>query len=245
MNTENRIARYPWRGTGIPIPEGGRFTPQNVVVSDDAIEALVAKLKYWLFVWGADKYAFQIRRDGRTKSAWAYYNGYARGPLDGNITWGSGTTTQLASISKTITAMVITKLFNITAAGGADEKIIGYLPEYWFKGPFVDELTVNHLLAHVSGLDWIESSPGTGHFAQAELAIALGAASSPNVANNYVYMSVNYALLRVIAAKKIGDTKLIEGQLGPTQLLDALWDQVTTNSFARYVYNKIFQPAGV
>src|SRR5438270_9352138 len=94
-------------------------------------------------------YSMQLRRYGRVvfDDQW----NWSKTPVDGALGWTADVPMHVASVSKLITAMAMTKLLedhNISP----DARIWPSLPPYWVRGPGVDQLTFRHLLTHTSGL---------------------------------------------------------------------------------------------
>lgn len=94
-------------------------------------------------------YSLQLRRYSRTliDQQW----NWSRTPPDGGVPWTADAQMHVASVSKLVTAMAMTKLLysrNISA----DARIWPWLPKYWQQGPGVERLTFRHLLTHRSGL---------------------------------------------------------------------------------------------
>src|ERR1051325_5861104 len=92
-------------------------------------------------------YSMQLRRYGQTvfNQQW----NWSRTPGDGGVAWTSGIPMHVASVSKLITAMAMTKLLysrNISP----DALILPWLPKYWRKGPGVNQITFRQLLTHTS-----------------------------------------------------------------------------------------------
>ena len=94
-------------------------------------------------------YSLQLRRYSRTliDQQW----NWSRTPVDGGVPWTADAQMHVASVSKLVTAMAMTKLlYNRNLS--ADARISPWLPKYWQQGPGVDRLTFRHLLTHTSGL---------------------------------------------------------------------------------------------
>ena len=95
----------------------------------------------------------QLRRYGGTvlDRQWRWSKMPEDTPGDPGILWASHIPMHVASVSKLITAMAMTKLLfsrNISP----DAHISPWLPKYWHKGPGVDRITFRQLLTHNSGL---------------------------------------------------------------------------------------------
>ncbi len=93
-------------------------------------------------------YVMQLRQHGQpiasARVAWA------KRPADGAEPWAQPVRMHIASCSKLITAIAMTRTLaahNLPAS----TKIIDYLPTYWTKGPNIDKITFAELMTHTSG----------------------------------------------------------------------------------------------
>jgi CubicO group peptidase (beta-lactamase class C family) len=139
----------------------------------------------------------------------------------------------VASVSKLITAMAMTKLLfsrNISP----DAHILPWLPKYWHKGPGVDRITFRQLLTHTSGLVLVDEA-GPSDFQFMKDQIALGTVGKPG------YRNMNFGLCRILIST-IDAPFLFDMIPGAT---DAYWDLTTIRYYERYVSENIFAPAGV
>ena len=85
----------------------------------------------------------------------------------------------LASGSKLITAMAVTKLLDSHGIS-PDAPIAPWLPAYWQKGPGVERIISRQLLTHTSGLVLLdEKQPGPSDFQFMKDQIAIGAIGKP------------------------------------------------------------------
>jgi CubicO group peptidase (beta-lactamase class C family) len=177
-------------------------------------------------------YSMKLRRKGRTifDEQW----NWAKTPGDGGIAWAANTPMHVASVSKLITAMAMTKLLysrNISP----DAHIAPWLPKYWQKGPGVDKITFRQLLTHTSGLVLVDE-PGPSDFQFMKDQIFIGAVGKAG------YRNMNYGLCRILISTI--DAPFLFDLLGPG-VTDAYWDLTTIRYYARYVNENIFAPAGV
>ncbi|MGC1375774.1 MAG: serine hydrolase domain-containing protein [Anaerolineales bacterium] len=177
-------------------------------------------------------YSMQLRRYGQTifDQQW----NWAKTPGDGGVAWASDIPMHVASVSKLITAMAMTKLLysrNISP----DEHILPWLPKYWNKGPGVDRITFRQLLTHTSGLVLVDE-PGPSDFQFMKDQIAIGAVGKPG------YRNMNFGLCRILISTIDAPFLFDLFGLGVT---DAYWDLTTIRYYARYVSENVFAPAGV
>ena len=179
-------------------------------------------------------YSLQLRRFGRPllDQQW----NWAQTPTDDYVPWTSSVKMHVASVSKLITAMALTKLLRSRGIS-PDARIALWLPAYWQKGPGVDRITFRQLLTHTSGLVVLdEKQPGPSDFQFMKDQIAIGAVGKP------VYRNVNYGLCRILIATIDG---AIPFKLFGPGLTDAFWDITTIRAYARYVQENVFDPVGV
>ena len=181
-----------------------------------------------------DGYSLQLRRYGRPllDQQWRW----ARRPMDGGVHWASDVKLHIASVSKLITSMALTKLLGSRGIS-PDSPIAPWLPGYWQKGPGVDRITFRQLFTHRSGLVMLDprlAGPSDFQFMKAE--IARGAIGVP------AYRNVNYGLCRILIAAIDG---AIPFKLFGSGLSDAFWDVTTIRAYARYVQENVFDPVGV
>ena len=178
-------------------------------------------------------YSMQLRRYGKVLFSEQW--GKSKMPGDGGLTgvsWSSGTPMHVASVSKLVTAMAMTKLLSYKNIS-LDTRILPYLPKYWIKGPGVDQITFRHLLTHKSGLV-VPNAPGACDYLFMKDRIAHGVSGMPG------YLNINYALCRILISTI--DAPYLFGPLPTTN--DNYWDLTTTSYYSKYVTENIFDPAG-
>ncbi|MEP7115998.1 MAG: serine hydrolase domain-containing protein [Acidobacteriota bacterium] len=176
-------------------------------------------------------YALQLRRYGRTliDRRW----GWARTPADGAVAWTPGVQLHIASVSKLVTAMAMTKLLRSRAIS-PDARIARWLPAHWLRGPGVDQITFRQLLSHTSGLVALDE-PGGADYQFMKDQIALG------VVGGMGYRNLNYALCRILISTI--DAPFLFDLFGPG-VTDTYWDLTTTRYYQRYVQENVFDPVG-
>ena len=181
-------------------------------------------------------YAFELRRSGTTM--FIESGGSARLPPDPTPTlWGHDVRMHVASCSKLITAIALTRL--LAARGiSPDSPIVDHLPAYWAKGPRVDTITFTDLLTHRSG--FVTDSSSDFGYMKGKVAAGVPATGS------YSYANMNFGLGRILVATLTGD---IDPQLRlevvGADLSDTIWDMGSVNSYAAYVSANVFGPSGV
>ncbi len=167
-------------------------------------------------------YSMQLRRYGRVvfDDQW----NWSKTPVDGAVGWTADVPMHIASVSKLITAMAMTKLLedhNISP----DARIWPWLPPYWARGPGVNQLTFRHLLTHTSGLQFMKDQ------------IALGA--MPGTSG---YRNMNFGLCRILLSTMDAPYLFNPVLAGVT---DKYWDLATIRYYAGYVSDNVFAPVGV
>jgi CubicO group peptidase (beta-lactamase class C family) len=192
-------------------------------------------------------YILQVRRNGAL-----VHNGiwnWAQTPADQGKGWTDDTRMHVASVSKFLTAVGMVKALDSKGIP-YDTKIIGYLPDYWTKGPNIDKITFKHLMTHRSGF----STGGSG--TNYEFMKGKVAAGVPMV-GGYDYENMNFGLCRILIPIVMGnigksamfvnpaDMKDRAGFTKATALNDQAWDAVTLYHYKKFMQTKVFTPAGV
>ena len=93
-------------------------------------------------------YVMQLRQHGQPIGSAQV--GWAKEPADGSESWAQSVRMHIASCSKLVTAIAMTRTLaahNLPPS----TKIIDYLPAYWPKGPNIDKITFGALMTHKSG----------------------------------------------------------------------------------------------
>ena len=176
-------------------------------------------------------YAMQLRQNGRVlfDRRWQW----ARTATDGALAWAPHVQMHVASVSKLITAIAMTKLLHSRNIS-PDARIARWLPGHWQRGPGVDAITFRQLLTHTSGLVAL-NQPGDGTYQFMKDQIALG------VVGGMGYRNINYTLCRILIST-IDAPYLFQLIGGAT---DKYWDLTTIRYYQRYVQENIFDPVGV
>jgi len=191
-------------------------------------------------------YALQLRRSGAVvfSQTWRW----SHSKKDGEEGWSIDTPMHLASVSKLITAMALTRLLDRKGIS-YDSLVNPWLPSYWTRGNNIDKLTFRHLLTHKSGLLWRNFTGATGPCDYQAMKDAI--ADGSNGFSTYDYKNINYALCRVLLATVNGDlppTFMLSpgGVFAPLfALRDAVWDLLTINAYSEYVNDCVFSPSSV
>jgi CubicO group peptidase (beta-lactamase class C family) len=215
----------------------------------------------------ANGYSMELRQHGETvvsSSAGDAING----PLESTashpvatVPWTTDVRMHIASCSKIITAMALTKIIGETSGTRRitpGDQILPYLPGYWNPGPNTDLITFADLMTQTSALHPPTSSgtPPDQTYIPAREAVEAGVnaaqiGGAPLLDyNNWSYQNTNFVLCRVLMATVSGaiDVGLTsQGAQGMTQeqANDQLWDARTVEFYERYVREHIFAPARI
>jgi beta-lactamase family protein len=136
-------------------------------------------------------FAYAIASGGFVVRAGA--EGYARMPADGQVAQSPLKEMNIASTSKTLTAMTLLQLLAEKGVS-VDDHILPWLPESWTKGPGIEFLTFRGLLDHRSGLN----SNADGPYENADLRAYIAAGINGVDTIFPHYQNTNYAMFRVI-----------------------------------------------
>jgi CubicO group peptidase (beta-lactamase class C family) len=180
-------------------------------------------------------YVMQLRHQGQPIAS--AQTGWAKEPSDGSESWAQSVRMHIASCSKLITAIAMTRTL---AANNlpASTPIINYLPTYWAKGPNIDKITFAQLMTHTSGF----RVPGSDTFYGIMQTQVAGGVTNANL-GVYSYQNMNFSLCRILLPVMNG--VIAANTTFPAPFEDLFWDYVTINAYAAYVAQNLFQPAGV
>jgi CubicO group peptidase (beta-lactamase class C family) len=180
-------------------------------------------------------YVMRLRRGGET--IYTLQWNWAQTTADGSLGWSPSRRMHIASISKLITAIAMTRALD-EAGLSYDARIAAHLPAYWSRGANVGEITFRHLMRHESG---IVTDTSSGSFAFARQRIAAGVPASGIGASDYE--NVNFSLQRILIATVAGyiDPAADFSLLGN----DTMWNALTNAAYVDYVQRHVFGPAGV
>jgi CubicO group peptidase (beta-lactamase class C family) len=158
---------------------------------------------------------------------------WAKTPADGGEGWTPSVRMHVASCSKLITGIAMTKVLNDKQIS-YDSPIVNHLPDYWAKGPNLDKITFRHLMTQTSGFNYgVKSSASDYVFMKSQVAAGV------THLGQYWYQNMNFGLCRILIST-------INGNIAPgTTASDAFWDLVTIQSYVKYVQDHVFTPAGV
>jgi hypothetical protein len=182
-------------------------------------------------------YVMRLRQHGNTIYTLEW--NWAKTPSDGGEGWQPGVRMHIASVSKMITAMAMTKVLNDKKMS-YDTKIVDWLPKYWAKGPHIDQITFRDLMTHRSGFNTGKSDSDYG-FMKANVAAGVTAHGT------YHYQNMNFGLCRILISTITGviPTTAVFNIPLLSNFNDLVWDFTTINGYVNYVQNHVFAPAGV
>jgi CubicO group peptidase (beta-lactamase class C family) len=184
-------------------------------------------------------YVMRLRHDGNT--IYTLQWNWARRPGDGSEGWTPGVRMHVASVSKLITGIAMTRLL-LKKGVPYDTPIVNYLPKYWAKGPNVSKITFRHLMTHTSGLNFkVKSSASDFAFMKSKIA------AGTTHLGEYSYQNMNFGLCRILIATLNGNVSPGASWSLPfiNNSNDVVWDYVTIEAYAKYVRDNVFAPAGV
>ena len=216
-------------GTKLPT----RVLPAGVPLSFNT-DGFVAALNTALAANTAG-YVMQLRQHGQPIAS--AQSGWAHEPADGSESWAQTVPMHIASCSKLITAIAMTRTLaahNLPAS----TKIIDFLPDYWVKGPNIDKITFAQLLTHTSGFRVTGSDT---FFPIMKSQVAAGVTSA-NL-GVYSYQNMNFSICRILIPVMNGT--IPANTTFPAPFEDTIWDFVTLSAYAADVEQHLFQPAGV
>jgi CubicO group peptidase (beta-lactamase class C family) len=180
-------------------------------------------------------YMLQVRQNGVLVHTGVW--NWAQTPTDLGQGWSEATRMHVASVSKFLTAVALVKALDAKGIS-YNAQIIGYLPQYWTKGPNIGQITFRHLLTHTSGLSANNSATD---YAYMKSKVAAGVSSVGTGA----YANMNFGLMRILIPIINGSVSRFAKYSDYSSLNDLTWDAVTIKSYKQYMQDKVFTPAGV
>jgi CubicO group peptidase (beta-lactamase class C family) len=201
------------------LEEGARLAPrakpEGVALSFNT-DGFVAALNGALSANTAG-YVMQLRQHGQSIAS--ARSGWAKRPADGSESWVQTVRMHIASCSKLITAVAMTRTLAAHSLP-VSTKIIDYLPVYWAKGPNIDKITFAQLMTRTSGF----RVAGSDTFYPIMKAQVAAGVTDANL-GVYSYQNMNFSLCRILLPIMNGtvpaDTTF------PPATQDNDWDYVT------------------
>ena len=168
------------------------------------------------------------------------YGGLGREATDPPLTpMSPDLVTNIASVSKTITAIAILQLLQKNGLT-IHQKISPYLYPDWHQGqgPYVDKITFRELLTHTSGFGQTPNCGTADAYSDIEALVAGGV--TPTDIGHPKYGNCNFALLRELMPALIQNPSPIASLPdGPTRAAQS------SAAYISYVNANVFQPVGV
>ncbi len=161
------------------------------------------------------------------------YGGKARKSADTELAMAPHVVTNIASVSKTITAIAAMQMLaskNISV----DAKISSHIYSDWSQGANIGTLTFRHLLTHTSGLGQVAGCGNNTDYAGLKTIVA-GGVTAANIGKPS-YGNCNFALVRELMLVISG------AQLQPAGAQRAAQ---SSNAYIAYVNAHVLQPVGV
>ena len=180
-------------------------------------------------------YVMQLRHRGQPIAS--AHGGWAKEPSDGSESWVQDVRMHIASCSKLITAIAMTRTL-ATHNLPASTPIKDYLPTYWAKGPNIEKITFAQLMTHKSGFR-VTGSDTFYNIMKAQVAAGV---TNANL-GAYSYQNMNFSLCRILLPVMNG--VIPANTRFPAPFEDQFWDFVTITAYENYVAQNLFQPADV
>ena len=158
--------------------------------------------------------------------------------FEGEKPYTIDTKMHIASMSKTIAAMVFVQLAAQKGLKTTD-KIAPYLPPSWPKGDNIDKITFRDLLNHRSGIVGLAENCRNGAFSEniySGLKQLIGKGVRAANHGQYCYQNANLGLFRVLIPALTG--YIFTGN-------DSTDDQQTQELYRTYVQKNVFEKAGL
>jgi CubicO group peptidase (beta-lactamase class C family) len=180
-------------------------------------------------------YVMRLQQHGQTIYTLEW--NWAKTPADSGVGWNPQKVMHVASVSKLITAIAMTKALDDHHIS-YDAKIADYLPTYWHKGPGVANISFRNLLTETGGFG---TTSDETDYAFMKSQVSAGA---PTV-GQYGYLNMNFGLCRILIPIINGNVDKDASFTGWAEPQDQVWDYVTVTAYQTYVKNHVFNPAGV
>jgi CubicO group peptidase (beta-lactamase class C family) len=192
-------------------------------------------------------YTLRVRQAGVT--VYTLFWNWARRPQDDNERgWKPDLKMHVASVSKLVTMMGLVKLLhekNISV----DTPVSAFLPTYFRRGANVQGLTFRHLLTHTSGLRDVKAGGINDGYTFADFkAFYEQGVQAANI-GHWHYHNGNFIALRIAMSVLMGrvraDFTMPHLPFLPSNLTDAVWDNISIDAYTSYTQQNIFLPSFV
>jgi Beta-lactamase len=223
---------HPGLPPGPPGPPGPQLKHLDVKAFGDALHAALKD--------STAGYVMRLREHGTTIYTLEW--NWARYPADGGEGWNPDVQMHVASVSKLLTAMGMTRTLDQHQIS-YDTKIIEYLPTYWVKGPNIGDISFRNLMTHTSGFN---TGGSATDFATMKEMVAKGVNTDPHAPDfvgHYRYQNMNFGLCRILMSVINGN--IAKGAVFPANVQDAFWDFITILGYDAYLQQNVFTPSEV
>ncbi|MBW4617741.1 MAG: beta-lactamase family protein [Desmonostoc vinosum HA7617-LM4] len=189
-------------------------------------------------------YAMQLRQGGSPIQTFEW--NWSKMPVDGDVGFGIDRRMHIASVSKLLTAIAMTKLLHDQGKSPFSTKIIDYLPKYWKKHSSIQQITFNHLMTHTSGFN-------TGGYNSFYYTMRNQVEAGVSKVGNFYYENMNFGLCRILLPIMNGDipaNAIVPPYAPYNPNLDEyrnnqFWELTTLNAYSQYLYKNVFSIASV
>jgi hypothetical protein len=176
-------------------------------------------------------YVMGLNQHGR--KILSQHHNWAHSPSDGSERWSLDVPMHVASVSKFITGLAMTRLMHDKGIS-FDSAIAAYLPAYWSQGPGIASITFRELMTHTSGF-----TSGGCDLLSVEAQVAAGVPGT----GVYHYANTNYSLCRILLAVIHGNISVDVSFPSNPALNDPVWDLATIKAYHQYATKHIFHPS--
>jgi CubicO group peptidase (beta-lactamase class C family) len=194
-------------------------------------------------------FSYTIAKDGQV--ALQKGVGPARIALDGYRQHGPMQRHNIASVTKTFTALAILQLIEANRAKGkaitVNTKIGPYLPDGWSAGANVADLSFAELMRHSTGFSSgnLNGFSLLGYEGIRKMVAAGTTPKQGGAERDRAYDNANYALLRELMPKLWAGTGEIVLQKVDGSGIYKMQGDYTSALYNKYVNDKIFEPIGI
>lgn len=225
-------------------PNPSRQPTGGPVFENPTVEPSVARLATFIedaFEKNAVGMAYAVSEDGRLAASGGM--GWARKPGDGNVPMGPTVRMDVASVTKTVSAVATLQLLEQLGLS-VDSPISPWLPGDWVQGAGfagASGVTFRQLLNHTSGLNQMFNAlvgDDTLKWGNDWDGLQFIVSNGTTPGSPAQYKNANFALLRVIIPALWKATGTDPGIAAITETSAGFW-------YVTYLYQRIFKPIGV
>jgi len=234
MRPENVVGVFSDRGKE-DAPIVGHVPPRPAFIYELNVNGFIQSLETALTNLTAG-YSLRLQQNGSTIAAVDW--NWAKEPQDTSESWTPDVRMHVASLSKIVTAIAMTKLLNEKSMS-YDMPIIDFLPAYWSKGPNVNKVTFAELMTHTSGLAY-GNTTSRSDFEFMKEQVAAGTTRL----GQYSYQNMNFGLCRILISTINGNIP-VDWSFPLPSFDDLYWDKITLLAYQAFVATNVFSPAVV